>query len=175
MSENINTDDQLDEGCPENLQEESSNSIQINENIEGSEEGPSDVSNDMGWMARTGLNFDGLCGAIEAIIFMCDRPISLIKIKKYIDEDIPLKILHQSIERLQHDYEKKHHGIRLIEVAEGYQFRTKATYSRLIHDLFRVKTLNLTPSALWLPFSYGASTKSRPWPMLNDRDQLVSV
>ncbi|MEK6625523.1 MAG: hypothetical protein AABY86_11175, partial [Bdellovibrionota bacterium] len=34
------------------------------------------------WQARTGLNYDTLCGAIETIIFMSDRPVPLLKIKK---------------------------------------------------------------------------------------------
>ena len=40
---------------------------------------------DMLWQARTGLNVDTLCGAIETIIFMSDRPISIQKIKAQID------------------------------------------------------------------------------------------
>ena len=33
------------------------------------------------WQARTGLNSETLCGAIETIIFMSDRPVNLQKIK----------------------------------------------------------------------------------------------
>src|SRR5690606_19713831 len=80
------------------------------------------------WQARTGLNAETLCGAIETIIFMSDKPISILKIKNYIDADLPLRVVHESIARLQKEYETKHHGIRLQEVAQGYQFRTKATY-----------------------------------------------
>ncbi|MCO4794504.1 MAG: SMC-Scp complex subunit ScpB [Bacteriovoracaceae bacterium] len=100
------------------------------------------------WQARTGLNKETLCGAIETIIFMSDKPVALNKIKQLIDEDIPLRVIHEAIEKLQTEYESKHHGIRLQEVAEGYQFRTKATYSKFVQDLFKVSSLVLTPSAL---------------------------
>lgn len=100
------------------------------------------------WQARTGLTRETLCGAIETLIFMSDRPISLAKIKRYIDEDIPLRAIHEAIVRLQSEYEQKHHGIRLMEVAEGYQFRTKATYSHFVQKLFNVNSLALTPTAL---------------------------
>jgi segregation and condensation protein B len=100
------------------------------------------------WQARTGLNENTLCGAIETIIFMSDKPVSLSKIKSLIDEDLPLRMIHQSMEKLQSEYESKHHGIRLQEVAEGYQFRTKATYSKFVQDLFKVNALVLTPVAL---------------------------
>lgn len=100
------------------------------------------------WQARTGLNYDTLCGAIETIIFMNDKPVSLLKIKNQIDTDLPLRVVHESLARLQEEYEQKHHGIRLMEVAEGYQFRTKATYSKLIQNIFKVSSQQLSPTAL---------------------------
>ena len=100
------------------------------------------------WMARTGLDVDSLCGAIETIIFMSDKPISIQKIKSLIDSELPLRVIHSSLELLQESYEVKTHGIRLVEVAQGYQFRTKATFSKYVQDLFKVNSLVLTPSAL---------------------------
>lgn len=103
---------------------------------------------DMLWQARTGLNENTLCGAIETIIFMSDRPISIQKIKAQIDNELPLRVIHESLSKLQAGYEEKFHGIRLVEVAEGYQFRTKATYSKFVQNLFKVNSLVLTPTAL---------------------------
>lgn len=103
---------------------------------------------DMLWQARTGLNMDTLCGAIETIIFMSDRPVSIQKIKAQIDNELPLRVIHDSLTKLQAGYEEKHHGLRLVEVAEGYQFRTKATYSKFVQNLFKVNSLVLTPTAL---------------------------
>ncbi len=100
------------------------------------------------WQARTGLNPDSLCGAIETIIFMNDKPVSILKIKALIDEDMPLKVIHEALQRLQAEYEQKHHGIRLLEVAEGYQYRTKATYSKYVQDIFKINSLVLSPTAL---------------------------
>ncbi|MES2528909.1 MAG: SMC-Scp complex subunit ScpB [Bdellovibrionota bacterium] len=103
---------------------------------------------DMLWQARTGLNIDTLCGAIETIIFMSDRPVSIQKIKAQIDNELPLRVIHESLTKLQAGYEEKFHGIRLVEVAEGYQFRTKATYSKFVQNLFKINSLVLTPTAL---------------------------
>lgn len=100
------------------------------------------------WQARTGLNPETLCGAIESVIFMSDRPVTLQKIKNFIDPDLPLRVIHESISKLQEEYEAKHHGIRLMEVAEGYQFRTKATFSRIIQNMFKVSSMQLSPTAL---------------------------
>lgn len=100
------------------------------------------------WQARTGLDYESLCGAIETIIFMNDKPVTLQKIKNTIDTDLPLRVVHESIARLQSEYESKHHGIRLMEVAQGYQFRTKATYARIVQKMFKVSSLQLSPTAL---------------------------
>ncbi len=106
------------------------------------------ISDELLWQARTGLNEDTLCGAIETIIFMSDRPVPIQKIKTLIDEDIPLKIIHDALQRIQASYEEKFHGIRLLEVAEGYQYRTKATYSKYVQDIFKINSLVLSPTAL---------------------------
>lgn len=106
------------------------------------------ISDELLWQARTGLNADTLCGAIETIIFMSDKPVSIQKIKALIDEDMPLKVIHEALQRLQGEYEEKHHGLRLLEVAEGYQYRTKATYSKYVQDIFKINSLVLSPTAL---------------------------
>ncbi|MFA6238912.1 MAG: SMC-Scp complex subunit ScpB [Bacteriovorax sp.] len=106
------------------------------------------IPDELLWQARTGLNSDTLCGAIETIIFMSDKPVSIQKIKALIDEDMPLKVIHEALQRLQGEYEEKHHGLRLLEVAEGYQYRTKATYSKYVQDIFKINSLVLSPTAL---------------------------
>ena len=106
------------------------------------------IPDELLWQARTGLNSDSLCGAIETIIFMNDKPVSIQKIRSLIDQDIPLKVIHESLQRLQSEYEEKHHGLRLLEVAEGYQYRTKATYSKYVQDIFKINSLVLSPTAL---------------------------
>lgn len=100
------------------------------------------------WKERTGLNEETLCGAIETIIFMNDKPVPLMKIRNLIDGLLPLRYVHEAIARLQEGYEKAHHGLRLVEVAEGYQFRTKATYAKFVQDVLKVNSLELTPTAL---------------------------
>ena len=106
------------------------------------------TADDLSWMARTGLNEETLSAAIEAIIYVTDKPMSLAKIRDAIDETIPLKTIHQAIEVLQKEYEGKRHGFRLQEVALGYQFRTKATYSKLVQQYLKLNVAQLTPATL---------------------------
>ena len=100
------------------------------------------------WQEKTGLTPDSLSAAIETMIFMNDRPVSLQHLRELIHPQLPLRAIHDAILRLQGEYEKDHHGLRLQEVAQGYQFRTKALYSKYIQDLFKVNSLVLTPTSL---------------------------
>ncbi|MBF0209144.1 MAG: SMC-Scp complex subunit ScpB [Oligoflexia bacterium] len=99
-----------------------------------------------------GITFEYFCAAIESLIFISDRPLSLTKIKEclysQIKEEISLTFVSRCIMRLQKEYELSHHGIRLLEVAEGYQFRTKVDYSKFIQSMFKVSALVLSPSAI---------------------------
>ena len=94
------------------------------------------------------LDIDHYLAVIEAMIFMSDRPLSIQNIKKHLGDEISLRNLHEMIEKLQFRYEKKNHGIRLIEVASGYQFRTKQIYSSYLKSLFKRPTFTLSPTAL---------------------------
>ncbi|MBF0363621.1 MAG: SMC-Scp complex subunit ScpB [Oligoflexia bacterium] len=94
------------------------------------------------------LDNDSLCGAIEALLFVSDKPLSILKLKETINDQLPLIAFHSAILRLQEEYEKSNHGIRLVEVAGGYQFRTKALFSKYIQRVFKTTTLMLGPTAL---------------------------
>ena len=113
------------------------------ETIQGKKQQP-----EQEWMERTGLDQDSLCGVIETILFVSDRPVKIQKIRAHLDKEMPLRVIHESLNRLQQDYEQSHHGIRLVEVGEGFQFRTKATYAKFVQDIFKPTSLILSPIAL---------------------------
>jgi len=100
------------------------------------------------WKERTGLNEQTIMAAIESLIFMSEKPLSIKKIKASIDEYLPLRIIHEAIESLQAKYESDDHGINIMEVAQGYQFRTKTQYSKVIRALHKVPQISLTPLAI---------------------------
>ena len=41
-----------------------------------------EIEKEESWKDRTGLDFEGLCGAIETIIFMSDKPVPLMRLKR---------------------------------------------------------------------------------------------
>ncbi len=92
-----------------------------------------------------GLSIETLTAAIETVIFLSEKPMSMAKIRDAIDPTLGLRIVHNAIQTLQKEYELSHHGIRLYEVAEGFQFRTKAFYSKFIKEQVKIAPLQLTP------------------------------
>ena len=71
---------------------------------------------------------------IEALLFASPEPLTQKKISYIFDRDIPdLKL---SIERLNSFYNKNNQSIEIINVAGGYQLRTKQEFSIFIKKLF---------------------------------------
>lgn len=103
---------------------------------------------DLQWKEATGLDENSLSGAIETIIFLSDRPVTVNRIRDNISPTLPLRVIYESIQKLQSEYEKAHHGIRLFELGEGFQFKTKAMYSKYVQDLFKAGSVTLSSTAL---------------------------
>ena len=85
--------------------------------------------------------------AIESIIFVSERPVSLKELSK-IFADNSKKELRNSISNLITEWSKLNRGITLEEVSEGYQFRTKPEYSVFIAKFKAEKPFRLSRAAL---------------------------
>ena len=91
---------------------------------------------------------DTLCAIVESLIFMSDRPLPLEKIQSYVGEDVESEHLREAVSRLQEEYQSTRHGISLVEVAGGFQFRTKQNYADYIKKFCKASSLVLSPTAL---------------------------
>ena len=89
-----------------------------------------------------------VCGIIETLVFMSDKPVALTRIRSVVDEKLSLEFLYECISDVQKRYDNEMHGIRLVEVGEGFQFRTKPQFSKYVQNYFKVTSLVLSPSAL---------------------------
>ena len=71
---------------------------------------------------------------IESLLFASPEPLTQKKLSHIFDRDIPdLKL---SVERLNSFYNKNNQSIEIINVAGGYQLRTKQEFSIFIKKLF---------------------------------------
>jgi segregation and condensation protein B len=84
---------------------------------------------------------------LESLLFVSDTPIrleTLIEILPEFGQEIILK----GIQQIQTDCKEASRGVELVEVAGGYQYRTKPQWGEWVNRLKRVKALKLSQSAL---------------------------
>lgn len=89
-----------------------------------------------------------LQGAMETILYMNDKPLSLPRLRNLVDQEVPLKIYRKLIHQLMAEYDRPHHGFALQEVALGFQFRTKPVFSKYIQAVHKVVPVKLSRSAM---------------------------
>ncbi|NIP37462.1 MAG: SMC-Scp complex subunit ScpB [Candidatus Dadabacteria bacterium] len=85
--------------------------------------------------------------AIESIIFISERPVSLKDLSKIFTENNK-KEIKEALVSLMDQWKEINRGITLEEVSEGYQFRTKPEYSVFIAKFKDEKPFRLSRAAL---------------------------
>ena len=100
------------------------------------------------WMASSGLDKDTLCGAVETVVFLSERPLSVKKIGACVGEEVPVEAIKEALACLQETYAAKTHGLELVHVAKGWQFRTKADFAKYAQGLFKAGATLLSPTAM---------------------------
>jgi len=74
--------------------------------------------------------------AIEAMLFASDKPLMLDQVRRVLDNlDIPS--IRATIEELRKDYEESNRGIRIYEVAGGFQMIANPVFAIFLKKLFR--------------------------------------
>ncbi len=84
---------------------------------------------------------------LESLFFISDSPIRLETLVEILPESNKEAIL-EGIRQIQAEYEDRSKGIELVEVAGGYQFRTKSSWAGWVSRLKKVKAVKLSQAAL---------------------------
>jgi len=84
---------------------------------------------------------------IESLLFVSDIPLGLDRIKEVLGE-VSKKDIQRMLSELGEDYARSRRGFALVEVAEGYQLRTRPEHAEWIKRLQRVKPFALSQPAL---------------------------
>ena len=77
-----------------------------------------------------------LKSVIEALIFISGRSITLEQIKKVLGSQDSAALL-KAIAQLKDEYETQNRGMRIVEVAGGYQMITGQNYASFLKKLFK--------------------------------------
>ena len=81
---------------------------------------------------------DNAKSVIEALLFATDKPLTTEQAKNVLDNLEPSEI-RALIEALKSEYEESNRGIRIIEVAGGFQMITSPDFAPFLKKLFKVR------------------------------------
>jgi len=84
---------------------------------------------------------------LEGILFVSDSPVKLDTLAEIFHE-WDREALLDGIQRIKREYEEDSRGLELVEVAGGYQFRTKPQWAQWVNRLKKSKPVKLSQSAL---------------------------
>jgi segregation and condensation protein B len=85
---------------------------------------------------------------IEALLFMSEKPLSAAKLRELLGPDMSLHYFQSALTNLKTRYARLSHGIELVEIAHGYQFRTKPARAPLAKKLAKIQTQRLSTGAM---------------------------
>jgi segregation and condensation protein B len=129
--------------------------IAEDEELEKAELAAAETEDQKELRAALPINEDGsidiidLQACIEALMFLSDKPISRAKLKEMLElPELENDIFDQAIAGLQARFNDAGHGIELLEIAHGYQLRTKAAKAPLLRKLAKVQVQRLSRGAM---------------------------
>jgi len=83
-----------------------------------------------------------LLGALECLLFMADRPLALGEMADLLDITPP------AVRQLLEQLETRYVGLRVVEIAGGYEVTTKPEYAPYVSRLHQPPKVRLSPAAL---------------------------
>ncbi len=95
----------------------------------------------------TGEADERLIGILESVLFACGEPITLVRIMEVVAGPTRGE-LRTALATLAARLEEERRGIRLVEVAGGYQFRTAPEHAEWVRRLFQQRPWRLTRATL---------------------------
>jgi segregation and condensation protein B len=79
---------------------------------------------------------DNIKAVIEALLFSSDKPLLIEQIRKVLD-NLDGGQIRKTIEELKSEYEQSNRGMRIYEVAGGFQMITASHFSSFLKKLFK--------------------------------------
>lgn len=94
------------------------------------------------------LSCEEIESSIEALLFISDKPVTAHKLREMLGAGVTNPMFQEGITALRDRYQAVRYGIELVEVAGGYQLRTKPIRAHLSKMLSRVQTQRLSSGAM---------------------------
>jgi segregation and condensation protein B len=94
------------------------------------------------------VNKEKAIRVIESLLFVHQHSLTVDNISKIMENQVGKRLIKEVLEELMTEYQEMGRSFHLVEVDEGYQFRTKAEYAPWIRSLRKVRPIKLSQSAL---------------------------
>ena len=82
---------------------------------------------------------DNLIQAVEAILFTCDEPITLTKLKDVCGTEVRPDEVKEALAQLKGEYDQTGRAFSLEEIAGGYQVLTRPQYADILSNLKKAR------------------------------------
>lgn len=79
---------------------------------------------------------DNVKSVIEALLFACEKPLAIEQVRKVLD-NMEGSVIRGVLEELKSEYEQGNRGMRIIEIAGGFQMVASAGFSPFLKKLFK--------------------------------------
>lgn len=94
------------------------------------------------------MSGDNLKAVIEALLFASDKPLTLERIRNILD-NLQTDEIRRILEELREEYEQSNRGIRITEIAGGFQIITAPSFAPFLKKLYKERhTEKLSKPAL---------------------------
>lgn len=86
---------------------------------------------------------------LEALLFATDEPLNIVRLKSILPGRVDARKIKAAVENINERLKEENHPFEVIEVAGGYQFRTRQYYHTWLRQLFKDRIARrLSQSAL---------------------------
>ena len=94
------------------------------------------------------MEFDRLKAAVFALLYVSDGPLAVKKIKEALGEETEGSDIRDALTAISGEYEATDMGIKVVELAGGYQIITRPEYALYVKKLQKIKPPRLSAQAL---------------------------
>ena len=81
---------------------------------------------------------------LESLLLAADGPVSADRLRGVVSEEMPRREVTDALRELQQEYEGAGRGLRLVEVANGYQLRTPREHAEFVRRLTAVRPARMS-------------------------------
>lgn len=94
------------------------------------------------------MEFQKLKALVEALLYVSEGPLPMSRIRESIGEDAQLPEIKEALMSVITDFDSAGRGVRIAELAGGYQIITRAEHAPYIKRLQKIKPPKLTAQSL---------------------------